>query len=156
LDRRTLDCNYFAVCPTVTEKSKWALLTARQINDFISQRGMCSHCLTLFTGPSRLLVECPNCEDATFCNRLCYGRREDTSSHSDLLCPGTNPAAIPLLSYIQELGWRDLQAAARIVAKWRILRESGDEEALKALEARVWGGMARVNQVEKESERKQW
>jgi hypothetical protein len=36
------------------------------------------------------------------------------------------------------------------------LRESGDEEALKALEARVWGGMARVNQVEKESERKQW
>lgn len=117
---------------------------------------MCTHCLTLFNGQERFKVECKDCGSAVFCNRLCYGRREETSSHSDLLCPGINPASGPLVEYTQREGWRDLQAVSRIIARWRVLRESGDEEALKGMEGRVWGGMARVNQVAKESERKQW
>lgn len=60
------------------------------------------------------------------------------------------------MDYIQQQGWRDLQAVSRIIARWRAVRESGDEEELKGMEGRVWSGMARVNQVEKESERKQW
>jgi len=60
------------------------------------------------------------------------------------------------VDYIQQQGWRDLQAVSRIIARWRAVRESGDEEELKGMEGRVWSGMARVNQVEKESERKQW
>ena len=39
---------------------------------------------------------------------------------------------------------------------WRALRESGQEEELKNLEERVWKGMARVNQVDKMKERREW
>jgi hypothetical protein len=49
-----------------------------------------------------------------------------------------------------------LECVARIIALWRGLRESGQDEELKSLEERVWKGMARVNQVDKLKERKEW
>lgn len=57
---------------------------------------------------------------------------------------------------VQKSGWRDLECVAKIMARWRILRETGDGEEARRLEERVWGGMARVNQVTKEKERMEW
>jgi hypothetical protein len=67
-----------------------------------------------------------------------------------------NPGCDPLLAFIRQEGFRDLECVARIIALWRGLRESGQDEELKSLEERVWKGMARVNQVDKLKERKEW
>jgi len=101
-------------------------------------------------------MACPHCGKAGFCNRLCYSRREVFASHHDFLCPGLNPACAPLLDFIQQEGFRDLECAARIVALWRALREEGQEDELKSFEDRVWKGMARVNQLDKLKERNEW
>jgi hypothetical protein len=67
-----------------------------------------------------------------------------------------NPGCEPLLEFIQQEGWRDLECASRIVAQWRALREEGDEEKLKSMEDRVWKVIARVNQLDKLKERNEW
>ena len=117
---------------------------------------MCTQCFNLFTSPPKFAVQCQHCARATFCNRLCYGRREVSAAHLDILCPGQNGACVPLLNMFQKSGWRDLEAVTRIIAHWRILRDSGDLEGAKAVEERVWKGMARVNQITKEKERLEW
>lgn len=132
-----------------------SLIPNRQINDYMTKGGMCTHCFNILNG-SKMTVSCPHCQMAGFCNRLCFSRREVSASHHDLLCPGQNPGCEPLLAFIRSEGWRDLECAARIIAMWRALRESGQEEELKNLEERVWKGMARVNQVDKMKERREW
>lgn len=117
---------------------------------------MCSQCFNLFTSEPKFAVTCQSCGQATFCSRLCYGRREDSAAHLDLLCSGQNLASEPLLALIRKSGWRDLECVAKMVAKWRTVRQAGDEDEAKKLEERVWKGMARVNQVTKESERREW
>ena len=117
---------------------------------------MCSTCFNLFTSAPKFAVDCKHCGQATFCSRLCYGRREDSAAHLDILCPGQNLACVPLMTMVQKSGWRDLEAVTKIIAKWRVLRESGDDEGAKVVEERVWKGMARVNQITKEKERLEW
>jgi len=116
---------------------------------------MCTHCLSMLKGGGGNIA-CPHCQQTAFCNRLCYSRREQSASHHDLLCPGLNPGCVPLLEFIKQEGWRDLECVSRILAHWRALREEGDEERLKLLEDRVWKGMARVNQLDKLKERNEW
>lgn len=128
----------------------------RQLYEYLQKGGMCSQCFNLFTSPPKFAVHCQHCGQATFCSRLCYGRREESAAHLDLLCPGQNLACEPLLALAHKQGWRDLECVAKVVAKWRFLREAGDGAEAKRIEERVWGGMARVNQITKETERREW
>jgi len=90
---------------------------------------------------------------AHFCNRLCLSRATASASHHPLLCPGQNPGALDLLTFIHKQGSRHLDCVAKILAKWRSERELGGGDEI---ERRVWGGMARVNLEKKEMERKEW
>lgn len=118
---------------------------------------MCTTCLTLFLEPSPPLSKpCPSCDSAHFCNRLCLGRAKEAAAHHDLLCPGANPSCWPLLKYIRDNGARHLAAVARIIALWRGAKASGDVKEATRIEKRVWTGMARINQLDKEKERREW
>lgn len=93
---------------------------------------------------------------AHFCNRLCRSKAGVTAAHHDLLCPGQNKAALELLLYIHKTAGRHLEAAAKIIAKWRGEREWGADDKAEEVEKRVWEGTARVSLEKKEMERKEW
>lgn len=119
---------------------------------------MCSTCLTSFPPPSAPLLSksCPSCHSLQFCNRLCLSRSKINGAHPDLLCPALNPGCSALLIHIQKFGTRHLDAVARIISLWLGFKASGDEKGMELIKGRVWGGMARVNQLEKEKERREW
>ena len=93
---------------------------------------------------------------AHFCNRLCLSRAAESGAHTELLCPGNNPSALPLAMYIHKNGSRHLDAASKVLARWRAEREWGDANKAEIIEKRVWEGMARVSMQGKEMERKEW
>lgn len=128
------------------------LTCARDLYEYFTKGGLCTQCFNLFTSAPKFAVHCQHCGQATFCSRLCYGRREDNAAHLDMLCPGLNPACEPLMKAIEKTGDRELECVAKIIAKWRL----SDEAEADKIEERVWKGMARVNQVTKEQERKEW
>ena len=116
---------------------------------------MCAQCFTLFSRPSPpLSVPCPHCDQAIFCNRLCYSRADTSGAHPDLLCIGLNPAAEPLWEMIRHTSGRHVETAAKIIARWRLEREK-DKGKAKEIEQRVWS-MARVSVEAKEREKKEW
>ena len=92
---------------------------------------------------------------AHFCNRLCLARAA-SSAHHPLLCPGQNPEALHLLTFIHKQGLRHLDCVTKIIAKWRGEMEWGEQGKAEEIERRVWNGMARVNLETKEMERREW
>jgi hypothetical protein len=117
---------------------------------------MCSQCFTLLAPRSPLTVSCTHCDMAYFCTRLCRSKAKESAAHHDLLCPGQNKGALELLLYIHKTSGRHLEAAAKIVARWRGDREWAGDEGGELVRKRAWEGMARVNMETKEMERKEW
>lgn len=99
-----------------------------------------------------LSVECSKCSDAHFCNRLCASRAKTSGSHVDLLCEGVNPASAGLNSLVQKMGWRTLDAVARILALW--LSARGTPE-LEIIEKRL-AATARINIRTRDSDLGDW
>lgn len=131
--------------------------SVRQLRPFLTTQQMCTTCLSMFPQPNPALsVACPSCHTAHFCNRLCLSRAKLSGAHHDLMCPAKNPGCADLLKYIASNGSRHLDATSRIVALWLSERSAGNQEVASQIERRVWGGMARINQMDKEKERKEW
>ncbi|WVF66642.1 hypothetical protein IAT40_001383 [Kwoniella sp. CBS 6097] len=162
----------------VWQEEPWVVTPDPGLYPYLNSRQMCSQCFNLFERPAPpMSVPCNYCPEAHFCNRLCYAKARGSASssapssssspasshshiggggHHDLLCPGQNKDAASLLSFIKQKGTRSLDAVARIIALWRGEREWGDMERAKAIEDRIWKGMARVSQKDKEAERREW
>ncbi|WWD22794.1 hypothetical protein CI109_107288 [Kwoniella shandongensis] len=140
------------------QEEPWIVTADPELYPYLTSKQMCSQCFTLFPLPNPpLSVSCSYCDTAHFCNRLCYAKaRSSTAAHSDLLCPGQNPDAVNLLSFIHQKRARSVDAIARIIARWRGEREWGEKSKADEIEQRVWKGMARVSQQKKEMERKEW
>lgn len=129
----------------------------RNLHPYIRNGEMCAQCLTLFPQPNPpLSASCGECSTVRFCNRLCLARSKTSGAHPDLLCPGRNPNAIPLLQFVTSSAARHFDAVARIIAMWRGARESGDAETVRNIEQRTWQSMARVNIEEKERAKEDW
>ncbi|OCF34784.1 protein lysine methyltransferase SET5 [Kwoniella heveanensis CBS 569] len=138
----------------IWQEEPWVVTPDPGLYPYLTSRQMCSQCFNLFERPAPpMSVPCNYCPEAHFCNRLCYAKAR---GHHDLLCPGQNKEAASLLSFIRQKGTRSLDAVARIIALWRGEREWGDKDRAKAIEDRVWKGIARVSQKDKETERREW
>ncbi|WVQ94251.1 hypothetical protein IAU59_001330 [Kwoniella sp. CBS 9459] len=152
----------------IWQEEPWVVTPDPGLYPYLTSRQMCSQCFNLFERPAPpMSVPCNYCPDAHFCNRLCYAKARGSASsssstqiggggHHDLLCPDQNKDAASLLSFIKQKGTRSLDAVARIIALWRGEREWGEEQKAKAIEDRIWKGMARVSQKDKEAERREW
>ncbi|WVR03175.1 hypothetical protein IAU60_000166 [Kwoniella sp. DSM 27419] len=140
----------------IWQEDPWIVTPDPGLYPYLTTRQMCSQCFNLFPQPAPpLSVPCAYCSEAHFCNRLCQAKARQ-SGHNDLLCPGQNKEVASLMRFVREKKARSVDAVARILARWRSEREWGEEGKADEIDRRVWGGMARISQKDKEAERREW
>lgn len=79
------------------------------------QGQICTNCFLPTSGTS-LSVACGagSC-GARFCHRMCQSKA--MAHHHALLCPGTNPGAKALLTFMQQYQWHSIHTVARMLAR---------------------------------------